>query len=109
MNYNGILIGIGAFLIIGILHPVVIKAEYYFGTSIWPLFLVTGFLCIGLSFFFAELVVSALLAVLGFSLLWSIRELFQQRERVKRGGFPQNPNRDSHSKAPTGHQPTNNA
>ena len=34
MNYDGIIIGIGTFLIIGLLHPVVIKAEYYFTTKI---------------------------------------------------------------------------
>ncbi len=44
MNYNGILIGIGTFLIIGLLHPVVIKAEYYFSSRIWPLFLIGGIL-----------------------------------------------------------------
>lgn len=43
MNFEGIIIGIGAFLIIGILHPVVIKAEYYIGKRIWPVFLIGGF------------------------------------------------------------------
>jgi len=38
-------------------------------------------------------VVSAILATLGFSLLWSIHELFQQRKRVEKGWFPKNPNR----------------
>lgn len=93
MSYDGILIGVGSFLIIGLLHPVVIKAEYYFGTGVWPLFLVIGLLCVGISAFITELVASALSAVLGFSLLWSIRELFQQRERVRKGWFPRNPNR----------------
>jgi len=36
MNFEGIIIGIGAFLIIGILHPVVIKAEYYIGRKFGP-------------------------------------------------------------------------
>ncbi len=32
MNFAGILIGGAAFLIIGLFHPIVIKAEYYDGT-----------------------------------------------------------------------------
>jgi len=93
MNYDGILIGIGTFLIIGFLHPVVIKAEYYFSTKVWPLFLAAGLLCIVLSVVTSGSIVPALLAVLGFSLLWSIGELFQQKKRVEKGWFPQNPNR----------------
>ena len=30
MNWQGIIIGISAFLIIGIFHPIVVKGEYYF-------------------------------------------------------------------------------
>jgi hypothetical protein len=93
MNFDGILIGLGAFVIIGALHPVVIKAEYYLGTRIWPLFLIGGLLCVGLSFFIGMFVVSSLLAILGFSLLWSIRELFEQEKRVEKGWFPKNSNK----------------
>lgn len=93
MNYDGIIIGIGSFLMIGLLHPVVIKAEYYFGTKIWPAFLFLGIVCIVLSLFSSGKVVSPLLAVLGFSLLWSINELFEQKQRVEKGWFPRNPNK----------------
>jgi lysylphosphatidylglycerol synthetase-like protein (DUF2156 family) len=94
MNLDGILIGVGAFLIIGLLHPVVIKGEYHFGKRIWSLFLVSGVASIVLSAFWGDLVVSALLAVLGFSLLWSIHELFQQERRVRKGWYPANPHRE---------------
>ena len=30
MNWQGIVIGAAAFLIIGIFHPIVVKGEYYF-------------------------------------------------------------------------------
>lgn len=93
MNFGGIMIGLSAFLIIGLLHPVVIKAEYYAGKDVWPFFLILGIVCIVLSFFTGSTVASALLAVLGFSLLWSIRELFEQEERVRKGWFPENPRR----------------
>lgn len=31
MNYVGVIIGLATFLIIGLFHPIVIKAEYHFG------------------------------------------------------------------------------
>lgn len=35
MNWAGIIIGVTTFFVIGIFHPIVIKAEYYFGTKCW--------------------------------------------------------------------------
>lgn len=35
INFDGLLIGIATFLIIGLFHPVVVKAEYYWGTKCW--------------------------------------------------------------------------
>ena len=32
INFDGLLIGIVTFLIIGLFHPIVVKAEYYWGT-----------------------------------------------------------------------------
>ena len=98
MNFEGIIIGAGAFLIIGILHPVVIKVEYYIGAKAWPVFLITGLLCIGLSLFGGRSVLSSLMSISGFSLLWSIRELFEQEKRVEKGWFPRNPEKDRSSK-----------
>ena len=65
MNYTGILIGIITFLLIDLFHPIVIKAEYYFSKKVWPFFAVVGVTC-----------------------LWSIKELFEQEERVKKVGSP---------------------
>lgn len=50
-NLGGILIGISTFLIIGIFHPIVIKAEYYLGVKCWWFFLVGGLTGITLSIF----------------------------------------------------------
>lgn len=93
MHFEGLLIGAGALFVIGALHPVVIKAEYYFGTKPWPLFLAAGAAALCACVFIRQSVVSALLAVLGFSLFWGIHELFEQRERVRKGWFAQNPKR----------------
>ena len=88
MNFSGILTGLGSFVIIGLLHPVVIKAEYYFGKRIWPLFLFLGIVCNIGSLFMEQQIISTLCGVLGFSFFWSIHELFQQEKRVQMGWFP---------------------
>ncbi|GAU78655.1 DUF4491 family protein [Fusibacter sp. 3D3] len=93
MNFQGIIIGLTTFLIIGIFHPIVIKTEYYFGKKVWPIFLVVGFLCLVVTLFISDFLISAIVGVLGFSSLWSIHELIEQEERVKKGWFPHNTNK----------------
>lgn len=92
INYEGLLVGAVTFLIIGLFHPLVIKGEYYFGTSCWYAFLI-----LGLAAAAASLLLSGTLAivagVVAFSSFWSIGEVFEQRKRVERGWFPENPKR----------------
>lgn len=93
MNLQGIILGLAAFVCIGCFHPLVIKGEYYFGVKSWPVFLVVGVLgCIG-SLFLDNVYASVILGVFSFSCFWSILELFEQRERVRKGWFPKNPKR----------------
>ena len=80
---TGLTVGIFTFLIIGLFHPLVIKAEYWFGTRSWWMFLVLG------------IAAAALSVCVAFSSFWSILEVFQQRERVRKGWFPENPRRKS--------------
>lgn len=89
----GLVIGVSTFLVIGLFHPVVIKCEYYFGTRCWWWFLVLGLLCVVLSLSTANVLLSTLLGVVAFSSFWSIGEIFEQQQRVKRGWFPRNPRR----------------
>lgn len=89
----GILIGISTFLIIGLFHPLVIKAEYYIGVKSWWLFLLLGVISALLSLFISNLFLSILFGVVAFSSFWSIGEVFEQRKRVQKGWFPKNPNR----------------
>ena len=93
MNLEGIWIGGAAFIIIGLFHPIVIKAEYHYGTRVWPIFLLVGLAFLIVSLFVDRTVWAAVLGVLGFSSLWSIREIFEQAERVEKGWFPRNPER----------------
>lgn len=88
MNLYGIVIGACTFLIIGLFHPIVVKAEYYWGTKCWWLFLLAGLAGILASLLVNNTIISALCGVVAFSSLWSIRELFEQRRRVEKGWFP---------------------
>lgn len=92
MNFEGIIISALALAIIGLYHPLVIKGEYYFSERIWPLFLVLGLLGLGASLFLQGLW-SPVAALIGALNLWSIHELKQQTQRVRKGWFPKNPNR----------------
>ena len=82
----GLFIGVCTFLIIGLFHPVVVKAEYYWGTRCWWVFLAVSLLT-------DNVLLAALAGVFAFSSLWTIKELFEQRERVAKGWFPANPKR----------------
>lgn len=94
-NLMGLAIGIATFLIIGLFHPIVIKAEYYFGVGCWWVFAVAGVLMIAASLMVESVLWQALLGVTAFSCFWSILEVFHQRERVRKGWFPANPRRQS--------------
>ncbi len=92
-HLSGLTIGILTFIIIGIFHPIVIKAEYYFGTRCWWWFLILGILGIAGSIIVSDIILSTLLGVFAFSSFWTIKEVFEQEERVKKGWFPKNPSR----------------
>lgn len=92
-NWEGLLIGVLTFVIIGVFHPIVIKVEYYTGTRYWWVFLVLGLLAGVGAIFIANTFWSSLMGVFGFSSLWTIGELFDQEKRVKKGWFPKNPKR----------------
>lgn len=89
----GLAIGIVTFLVIGLFHPLVVKAEYYWGAKCWWLFLIAGMVCVALSILIDDLFLSTLMGVVAFSCFWSILELFEQTKRVARGWFPANPKR----------------
>ena len=92
-HLGGIVIGISTFLIIGLFHPIVIKAEYYWGTRCWWVFLFLGIIVIAGSLLIEDILVSSLLGVFSFSSFWTIKEIFDQRKRVLKGWFPMNPKR----------------
>ncbi len=90
-NLLGLIIGISTFLIIGLFHPLVVKAEYYIGVKSWWLFLIGGIIGIILSLSLSNVLLSSLAGVFAFSSFWSILEVFHQKHRVEKGWFPKNP------------------
>ena len=72
MNYTGLIIAISTFIIIGIFHPIVIKAEYHFGTRSCWVFALAGIAFIAASLFVSDEIWSPVLGVTGCSCLWSI-------------------------------------
>lgn len=108
MNYQGIIIAVATFLIIGIFHPIVIKSEYYWGVKCWPLFATVGVAMLVASLFVQNVILASVLGVIGCSALWSILELFEQRERVRKGWFPKRPEKGAPSNSPfRGETPSN--
>lgn len=91
--FFGLGIGLATFLTIGLFHPFVIKAEYYIGVKSWWIFLILGIITVGLSLITANIFFSTILGVVAFSSFWSIKEVFEQEERVRKGWFKRNPNR----------------
>lgn len=93
MNFSGIVIGLATFLIIGLFHPIVIKAEYHFGKKCWWAFALAGIAFGALSLIIDNITLASIAGVTAFSSFWSIHELFQQEKRVQKGWFPKNPKR----------------
>lgn len=89
----GLSIGLMTFLVIGLFHPVVIKCEYYFGTRCWWWFLLLGIAMCAVAVAVSDVFLSTLSGVVAFSSFWTIKEIFEQRERVRKGWFPMNPRR----------------
>lgn len=70
-HLGGIAIGICTFLIIGLFHPIVVKAEYYWGTRCWWIFLVLGIAGIIGTVLISDILISSLLGVFSFSSFWT--------------------------------------
>lgn len=89
----GITIGLATFLVIGLFHPLVIKAHYYFGTGSRWAFVAVGAVGAAASLAVSDIFLSTVLGVVAFSSFWSFGEILEQERRVARGWFPANPRR----------------
>ena len=91
MNLTGLLVGLSTFLIIGLFYPLVVKAEYYIGVKSWILFAIAGVVFAIGSVLIDHMICSIIMGVVAFSSFWSILEVVHQRERVRKGWFPEGP------------------
>jgi len=83
LNIQGFLVGLFAFFLIGIFHPIVIKVERNFGKKVWPFFFIPGIILVILSLVVKYTFASVGMGVLAFALFWTTIELFKQNKRVK--------------------------
>jgi len=93
VNFSGLYLGLFMLFSIGFGFFWVIKVEYYWGSRLWKAVLGVGLLICLASLFVPSFADSAVLGILGGSVVWGATELPAQEERVQRGLFPANPNR----------------
>ncbi len=93
MNITGVWTGITMLVAIGLGFLWVIKLEYHVGAHVWKLVLALGVGITAVSLFMPSFASSALLGILGGSVVWGALELPDQEARVRRGLFPANPKR----------------
>ena len=94
-HIEGLIIGLATFLIIGIFHPIVIKSHYHFGVGCRWWFALGGIVMCAVSMLVGNMILSILAGVVAFSSFWSVKEIKEQEERVRKGWFPANPKREA--------------
>ncbi len=93
MNTTGIFFGLFAAIAIGIGFVWVIKLEYYVGAHTAKAVAALGIAITLVSIFVPGFTFSAVLGVLGGTVVWGATELPDQEKRVARGMFPANPDK----------------
>jgi L-lactate permease len=93
MNFTGLSLGLFMLFAIGIGFFWVIRVEYHLGAGVWKWVLIAGLLICLASLFIPSFTGSALLGIIGGSVVWGATELPGQEERVRKGLFPANPRR----------------
>lgn len=98
LNYCGLIIGGFTFVTIGLGFLWVIKLEYFIGAHIAKPVGIIGFLVVTGSLFLSNFWVSALVGILGGTIIWGATELPDQQKRVEDGIFKANPNKPHFNK-----------
>ncbi len=92
MEYKGVIVGLCAFLVVGMFHPLVIKVEYYIGRKVWWVFALAAVASV-VGSLFVSYWYSQVLGVIGAAFAWSTLELRWQHIRVAKGRAKRNPKR----------------
>jgi hypothetical protein len=93
LQWTGLALAVLTVGTIGLGHVAVRKLNYRYGTKPAPVFLVLGLGPLVLSLFTKANLTSAALGILGMTTLWDAIEFLRQKERIRRGHAPANPNR----------------
>ncbi len=90
-NFNGIFMSLFTLIAIGLGFVWVIKLEYYIGAQVAKWVAILGGLLIVGSLFIPNFTLSAMVGIVGGTMVWGATEFSAQEERVKQGIFPANP------------------
>lgn len=93
MNFFGPLVGLASLILIGMGFVWVIRGEYYLGYLWWPYIIGAGILIVAGSVLIKSDWGSAILGILGASLIWGSTELKDQAVRAELGWYPFNTNK----------------
>ena len=91
MNTTGIFLGLFTTVAIGLGFVWVIKLEYYVGAHVAKAVATLGGVAVLASLFIPDFTLSAIVGIIGATIVWGATELPDQEERVARGLFPANP------------------
>lgn len=100
LNWIGFAAGLATFAGIWAGHVAVRKIEAR-AVSLWPpvlAFALAGLIAEAVALSLSERLPSAVLGILGITLLWDAFELVRQQKRVKRGHAPANPANPRHAR-----------
>ncbi|NKQ35191.1 MAG: DUF4491 family protein [Chloroflexi bacterium] len=95
MNFTGIFFALFTAVTIGIGFVWVIKLEYYVGAHVAKAVAVLGVLVVLGSLFLPGFILSAIVGIIGGTIVWGATELPDQQERVAEGMFPSNPKKQA--------------
>ena len=98
MNGTGILMGLLTIVAVGLGFVWVIKLEYYIGAQIAWAVAAVGVAVPSAALLVPSFLLSAIMGVLGGTIIWGATELPAQEERVAKGLFPANPRRQVHAR-----------
>jgi hypothetical protein len=90
MSWIGPLLGVFTLAAIGLGFAWVIRVEYRLGWQWWPYFMGAGIAMLVVSLFMPTFLASAVVGIVGASLVWGSTELPEQAERARKGWFKQN-------------------
>jgi hypothetical protein len=99
MNTTGILLGTFVLFATGLGFVWVIKLEYYVGAHVARAVATLGVVVTLLSVLVPDLRLSAVMGILGSTIVWGAIELPQQEQRVAKGMFPANPHKQAKESA----------